>query len=112
MRKDGTPVKCFNCNGNHYRNECPELVNTKEEGKALDKTGYKLNTIGIGVQWDDFDINDWQFFTRGVVEGQSPENDHLDWIESKKREVDDEINYYFLNTSLKVDTVAKNLSQV
>ena len=58
MRKDGTPVIFLNCNGNHYRNEYPEPVNTKEEEIAPDKTGQKLTTIGTGVQWDHFDKND------------------------------------------------------
>ena len=70
MRKDGTPVIFLNYNGNHYRNEYPEPVNTKEEEIAPDKTGQKLTTIGTGVQWDHFDKNDWQFFTRSVVEEQ------------------------------------------
>ena len=37
---------------------------------APDKTGQKLTTIGTSVQWDHFDKNDWQFFTRSVVEAQ------------------------------------------
>ena len=69
------------------------------------KIGHKLTTIGTGVEWSDFDINDWQNFIHSLVENST--KDHLDWVKLKKRTVDAQFRHIFLNNSFELETAEK-----
>ena len=69
-------------------NECPKLVKDKEGENTPRKIEHKLSTIGSSIEWDDFDINDWQLFTHGVVEEECTVY-YLFWINLKNQTVEE-----------------------